>query len=127
MSKRTDMAVEAVELDYKYDENKVINGLDYKKLTVDKELGSRIKKEAGIYYNIDNLDYHSNYDNIIDLVKNVFKELMYKEYKSIKNILIVKITKIYPENLLANSKVLSVIFHFSFYLYSPDIKASIAL
>ena len=89
MSKRTDMAVEAVELDYKYDENKVINGLDYKKLTVDKELGSRIKKEPGIYYNIDNLDYHSNYNNIIDLVKNVFKELMYKEYKSIKNILIV--------------------------------------
>ena len=76
MSKRTDMAVEAVELDYKYDENKVINGLDYKKLTVDKELGSRIKKEPGIYYNIDNLDYHSNYNNITDLVKKVFKELI---------------------------------------------------
>ena len=89
MSKRTDMAVEAVELDYEYDENKIINGLDYKKLTVDKKLGSRIKKEPGIYYNIDNLDYHHNYDNIIDLVKNVLRELLSNHYNDVKNILIV--------------------------------------
>ena len=89
MSKRTDMAVEAVELDYEYDENKEINGLDYKKLTVDKELGNRIKKDPGIYYNIDNLDYHYNYDNIINLVKSVLNELFYKEYKDIRDILIV--------------------------------------
>ena len=34
MSMRTDMAVEVVELDFKYDKNVIINGLDFKKLTI---------------------------------------------------------------------------------------------
>ena len=89
MSKRTDMAVEAVELDYEYDVDKVVNGLEYKKLTIDEELSFKIKKTPGIYYNIDNLDYHYNHDNIINLVKSVLKELFDGTYKTIKNILIV--------------------------------------
>ena len=52
MSMRTDMAVEAVELDFKYDKNVIINGLDFKKLTINEELSKkrkpveRVKKDA---------------------------------------------------------------------------------
>ena len=89
MSKRTDMAVEAVELDYKYDKNEIINGLDFKKLTVDEELSKKIGKGVGVYYNIDNLDYNFNYDNIIDLVKIVLKDLFNTKYKDVNKILVV--------------------------------------
>ena len=89
MAKRTDMAVEEVELDYEYDENKVIYNLEYKKLTVDEELSKKINKAKGIYYNIDNLDYHINFENIIKLLKEVLTEVLKEHYDGKNNILIV--------------------------------------
>ena len=50
VSKRTDMAVETVEIDFKYDKNIIINGLDYKKLTIDEELSIKLNKGVGVYY-----------------------------------------------------------------------------
>ena len=69
MSMRTDMAVEAVELDFKYDKDVIINGLEYKKLSIDEKLSKRLEKSKGIYYNIDNLDYFKNFDNIVNRKK----------------------------------------------------------
>lgn len=89
MTKRTDMAVEAIELDYQYDENKIINGLDYKKLTIDEELSKRINKPKGVYYNIDNLEYKSNFDNIVDLTNKVLNELLNDYYNNPQKILFV--------------------------------------
>ena len=89
MSKRTDMAVEAVELDFKYDKNVIINGLDFKKLTIDEELSKKLDKGVGVYYNIDRLDYHYNFNNIIVLLKEVLKEVFHENYKNVRKILIV--------------------------------------
>ena len=86
---RTDMAVEAVELDFKYDKNVIINGLDFKKLTINEELSKKLKKDIGVYYNIDELDYHYNFDNIVILVKEVLKECIVENYINAKKILIV--------------------------------------
>ena len=89
MSMRTDMAVEAVELDFKYDKNVIINGLDFKKLTIDEQLSKKLNKGVGVYYNIDDLDYHFNFDNIVILVKEVLKECIVENYLNAKKILIV--------------------------------------
>ena len=89
VSKRTDMAVETVEIDFKYDKNIIINGLDYKKLTIDEELSIKLNKGVGVYYNIDELNYFKNFDNIVDLVKDVIVETLDLYYKDVKKILVV--------------------------------------
>ena len=98
---RTDMAVEAVELDFKYDKNVIIDGLDYKKLTIDSELSKKMNKGIGVYYNIDNLDYHYNFDSIVSLVKDTLKEVLFENYKNVKKILIVGLgnSEITPDSL----------------------------
>lgn len=68
MNKRTDMAVENMESDFKYDVDKIINGMIFKKITVDEKLAKKINKKSGVYYNIDELDYKYNAEDIIDLL-----------------------------------------------------------
>ena len=85
---RTDIAVEDMEISFIYDEDKIIDDMEYKKCTVDKELSKKIGKEMGVYYNIDNLDFHYNFDNIIKLTSNVIKEII-NDLNNIKDVLIV--------------------------------------
>lgn len=56
MAGRTDMAVES-QLEFNFDVDKTIHGMSFRKLSVDKDLGKKIKKGEGIYYNIDEVDY----------------------------------------------------------------------
>ena len=79
MAGRTDMAVESMELDFKYDIQRVIEGMEFRKLTVYDKLSDKIKKGSGIYYNIDNVDYKNKADEATKLlaltIKDCFKDL----------------------------------------------------
>lgn len=70
MAYRTDMAVEDMDLDFKYDLELEIDGMIYRKLTVDEKISKKIKKGKGIYYNIDNINYKDNDEGVIDLLAN---------------------------------------------------------
>ncbi len=69
LNKRTDMAVENMEPDFVYDVDRVIQGMHFKKITVNEALGKKIKKKPGIYYNIDQIDYKNHSKNIIKLLE----------------------------------------------------------
>ncbi len=69
MNKRTDMAVENMKPDFKYDVNRVIQGMNFKKINVDAALSKKIKKRPGIYYNIDQIDYKNKSKEIIKLLE----------------------------------------------------------
>ncbi len=69
MNKRTDMAVENMKPDFKYDVNRVIQGMNFKKINVDAALSKKIKKRPGIYYNIDQIDYKNKSREIIKLLE----------------------------------------------------------
>ncbi len=74
---RTDIAVEDMNLGFAYDIDKEIKGMIFKKLTVDEELSKKIKKNEGLYYNIDNIDL-SNYDeDLIYMVNSVIQDMIY--------------------------------------------------
>ena len=74
---RTDIAVEDMNLGFAYDIDKEIKGMVFKKLTVDEELSKKIKKNEGLYYNIDNIDL-SNYDeDLIYMVNSVIQDMIY--------------------------------------------------
>lgn len=68
MGGRTDLAVESMELEFKYDVDRVISGMIFRKLNVDKELGVKIKKGEGLYYNIDSIDYRNKQKEITKLL-----------------------------------------------------------
>ncbi len=68
MSNRTDMAVESMQSDFKYDVHRTINGMDFKKITIDKALAKKINKKEGIYYTIDNIDYRYKAKEITKLL-----------------------------------------------------------
>lgn len=69
MNKRTDMAVENMKPDFKYDVNRVIQGMNFKKINVNAALSKKIKKRPGIYYNIDQIDYKNKSREIIKLLE----------------------------------------------------------
>lgn len=79
MAGRTDMAVESINLDFKYDINKEIEGMEIRKLTVDDALSKKINKGIGIYYNIDNVDFKMKQEEATKLlaltIKDCFKDL----------------------------------------------------
>lgn len=97
---RTDLALESMDIDFKYEENKKIGNMEYKKCIVDDELSLKIKKEPGIYYNLDNIDYFFEDAKIIEIVYNIIKEYIQK-LKNISDILIVGLgnTTITPDSL----------------------------
>ena len=74
--KYTTMAVENMELDFKYDVDVIIDGMIYRKLTVDDAISKNIKKGKGIYYNIDDIDYLNNKESIISLLENTIKDIL---------------------------------------------------
>lgn len=73
------MAVESINLDFKYDINKEIEGMEIRKLTVDDALSKKINKGIGIYYNIDNVDFKMKQEEATKLlaltIKDCFKDL----------------------------------------------------
>lgn len=69
MNKRTDMAVENMQPNFTYDVDRVINGMNFKKINVDAVLAKKIKKKPGIYYNIDHIDYIHKSKEIIKLLE----------------------------------------------------------
>lgn len=90
MNSRTDMAVENMQSDFKYDVHRTINGMDFKKITVDKALAKKINKKEGIYYNIDNIDYRYKAKEIIKLLSvTIYDCLNALELKEKSQILVV--------------------------------------
>lgn len=73
---RTDMAVDKLNLDYTYDVDKVIDDIEFKKLTIDDELSKKIMKDKGIYYNLDNLNYLEKKDSLVRLTKSVIIDII---------------------------------------------------
>ena len=72
---RTDLAVEDVNLGFIYDIDKEINGLVFKKLTVDDELSKKINKNTGLYYNIDNIDLSNIDEELLLIITSVFQDI----------------------------------------------------
>lgn len=90
LNKRTDMAVENMQTGFKYDVDRVINGMIFKKINVDEKLAKKIKKKPGIYYNIDQLDYHHKAKEIIKLLEiTIYDYLQQLNLKKGSQILIV--------------------------------------
>lgn len=85
---RTDLAVEEMPSDFTYDVNRIISGMNLKKLYVDSKLGKKIGKKEGIYYNLDNIDYYRKDSEIIKTLKSVVKDVIYS-LKKCKSILII--------------------------------------
>ena len=54
--------------DFQYDVDRIIQGMNFKKITVDAALAKKIKKREGIYYNIDNIDYRYKAKEIVKLL-----------------------------------------------------------
>lgn len=75
---RTDLAVEDMNLGFAYDIDKEIKGMVFKKLTVDDELSKIIKKNKGLYYNIDNIDLTNYDDDLILMINSVFQDIIYQ-------------------------------------------------
>lgn len=76
MNYRTDMAVENMESDFKYDVNRIINGMNLKKIKVDLNLAKKIHKKEGIYYNLDNIDYRYKYKEIVKIVTGLLYDCL---------------------------------------------------
>lgn len=89
MSKgRTDMAVEALKPDFKYDIDENINGMNLKKCYVDKDLSKKLNKREGYYYNLDNIDYYHKTDEIINIVSHIINDVI-DNINECKSILVV--------------------------------------
>lgn len=69
VNQRTDMAVENMDMGFQYDVDRIIHGMNFKKIKVNEALGKKIKKKPGIYYNIDQIDYKNNAKQIIKLLE----------------------------------------------------------
>ncbi len=85
---RTDMAIESITTEIKYDIDKKIKGMLYKKCYVDKKLSKKIGKDEGIYYTIDNIDYYFKANDIIKLISDIIKEVILNQ-GNITDILVV--------------------------------------
>jgi spore protease len=73
---RTDMAVEDMNLGFKYDLEYTIKDMVFKKLTVDDEISKKINKNKGIYYNIDNIDFISYEDDLISIISSTIQDVL---------------------------------------------------
>lgn len=90
MNKRTDMAVENMQPNFTYDVDRIINGMNFKKINVDAVLAKKIKKKPGIYYNIDHLDYIHKSKEIIKLLElTIYDYLQRIKLKEGSSVLIV--------------------------------------
>lgn len=76
MKNRTDMAVENLQANFQYDVDRIISGMHLKKINVNQELSKKIKKKVGIYYTIDEIDYHHKYKEIVKLVESVIYDYL---------------------------------------------------
>ena len=74
---RTDIAVEDMNLGFAYDIDKEIKGMVFKKLTVDEELSKKIKKNEGLYYNIDNINLNDYDEELIYMINSVIQDMIY--------------------------------------------------
>lgn len=68
MNKRTDMAVETVDENFEFEINRIVDGMNLRKINVDSVLSKKINKSIGLYYNIDNIDYLNKKRGIIKLL-----------------------------------------------------------
>lgn len=90
MNKRTDMAVENMQPDFKFDVDRIINGMNFKKIKVDESLSKKINKKPGLYYNIDNIDYRYKAKEIIKLLSStIFDYLCSINIKDKSEILVI--------------------------------------
>ena len=90
MKNRTDMAVEQMQADFKYDVDRIIHGMHFKKIKVDEALAKKIKKKEGIYYTIDHLDYHYGAKEIVKLLEStIYDYLLQLHLKEKSDILVV--------------------------------------
>ena len=62
---RTDLQVEEVNLGFKYEIDKIVDGMNIKKCNLDEKSAKIIGKNIGIYYTIDNIDYYKKSRKII--------------------------------------------------------------
>ena len=85
---RTDLQVEEVNLGFKYEIDKIVDGMNIKKCNLDEKSAKIIGKNIGIYYTIDDIDYYKKSKKIINEIANILNEL-FDEMKEIHNILIV--------------------------------------
>lgn len=97
---RTDLAVEDMELDYAFEIDKRIKGMYLKKCKVDSKLSKKIGKDAGDYYNLDNVDYYNKDKDAINIISEIIKDIL-NEMNDIKDILVVGLgnVSITPDSL----------------------------
>lgn len=90
MKNRTDMAVENMQTNFKYDVDRIIQGMHFKKIKVNKVLAKKIKKKEGIYYTIDEIDYRKKSREITKLLEvTIYDYLANLDLPSKSDILIV--------------------------------------
>lgn len=90
MKNRTDMAVENMQMNFKYDVDRIIQGMHFKKIKVNKVLAKKIKKKEGIYYTIDEIDYRKKSREITKLLEvTIYDYLANLDLPSKSDILIV--------------------------------------
>lgn len=85
---RTDLAVEDMEIGFTYDVDRKINGMIFKKCTVDEKISKQIGKDQGVYYNIDEVDYYKKDKESVKLVSAVLQDMI-ENMGGIKDILVV--------------------------------------
>ncbi|MDE7161194.1 MAG: GPR endopeptidase [Anaeroplasmataceae bacterium] len=90
MKNRTDMAVESMQVDFKFDVDRIIAGMHFKKIKVDHALSKKINKKEGIYYTIDEIDYRNKPKEIMKLLETtIYDYLVQLDLKEKSDILIV--------------------------------------
>lgn len=90
MKNRTDMAVENMQTNFKYDVDRIIQGMHFKKIKVNRALAKKIKKKEGIYYTIDEIDYRKKSREITKLLEvTIYDYLANLDLPSKSDILIV--------------------------------------
>ncbi len=76
MKNRTDMAIEQLNNGFKYDVDRMINGINFKKIKIDKSLSNKINKKEGIYYTLENIDYYNKEKDIIKLLVIILSDYL---------------------------------------------------
>lgn len=87
MSKRTDMAIECG-FELEFDVDRIISGMNLRKINVDEKLSKKINKGQGLYYNIDNIDYYFKENEIVKLLSNVIYDCINNIELNSKNVLV---------------------------------------
>lgn len=97
---RTDLAVEELEKEFKYDVDRIIHGMNLKKCYIDSKLSKKLNKKEGYYYNLDFIDYYNKPKEIIKIVSGIIKDVIISLNKC-ESILVVGLgnTMITPDSL----------------------------